>query len=620
MLPLFVLIAQSTGQEWEHYGNDAGGMRYARLTQIGPKNVSKLKLAWENHSGEVPNAPGDGPSSNDEATPVYVDGTLIYSTPKSVVIAVDGDTGKERWRYDPKVPLHSPAAQEPFTSRGVAIWRGSGGKVRVLFGTYDARLLALDAKTGELCADFGKKGVIDLREGLGSIWRPAYCISSPPAIVGDLVVTGSSIADNMQAEMPSGMLRAFDVRTGALRWTWDPLGRAQSPFDPKRPYLPGAANAWSILSVDAARDLIFVPTGSQSPDFYGGLRPGDNRCANSISAIQASTGKLKWSFQVVHHDVWDYDVPAQPILAEVKGQPAVIALTKMGHIFVLNRESGVPIFPVEERTVPTSDVPGEALSPTQPFPTMPKPLVPSQLTDDQIWAITPKEREFVRNKVKGMRNEGIFTPPSLQGTVLFPGNVGGCNWSGGSFDPQTQTLYVNTNRIATLITLIPKESFSEVKRANPGVEITAQFGAPLGVRRDWLFAHGGVPGNKPPWGTFTAVDLNSGKARWEVPLGSMPSLADLPGSEKYGSINFGGSMVTESGLVFIAASLDAHLRAFSAKTGEVLWSVALPTGGHGAPMTYRSKKTGRQYIVQIAGGHHGLGTKNGDSILAYALP
>jgi quinoprotein glucose dehydrogenase len=270
--------------------------------------------------------------------------------------------------------------------------------------------------------------------------------------------------------------------------------------------------------------------------------------------------------------------------------------------------------------VPTSDVPGEALSPTQPFPTLPKPLVPSQLTEDQIWAITPKEREFVRSKVKGMRNEGIFTPPSLQGTVLFPGNVGGCNWSGGSFDPQSQTLYVNTNRIATLITLIPKESFPEVKQANPGVEITAQFGAPFGVRRDWLFGHGRVPGNKPPWGTLTAVDLNSGQARWEVPLGSMPSLADLPGSERYGSINFGGSMVTESGLVFIAASLDAHLRAFSAKTGEVLWSAALPTGGHGAPMTFRSKKTGKQYIVQIAGGHHGIGTRNGDSILAYALP
>jgi quinoprotein glucose dehydrogenase len=465
---------------------------------------------------------------------------------------------------------------------------------------------------------FGKNGTIDLRAGLGKIDSASYTISSPPTVVNETVIVGSCIADNQTANSASGMVRGFDTTTGKLKWTWDPLGRPLAKATDKQPYLPGSANAWTILSADPERDLLFVPTGSQAPDFYGGLRPGDNRAANSITALRASTGEKVWSFQVVHHDLWDYDVPAQPILSTLKGKPIVIVMTKMGNVFVLDRETGEPVLRVEERAVPQSDVPGESAAKTQPFPAETPTLVPQKLATEDAWGIHERARQFVLNKLKGKRNEGLFTPPSLEGTVLFPGDIGGCNWSGGSYDGKTATLYVNTNRLATIVTLIPKADLAKARKDFLGAEISNQSGTPYGMKRDWLYGPNMVPGTKPPWGTLTALDLSRGAVRWEKPLGFMPSLAGIQGSSEFGSINLGGSLATASGLVFIAASQDEYLRAFDSTSGDVLWKVKLPAGGNAAPMTY--SENGKQFLVICAGGHHAMRTRFGDYMVAYALP
>ncbi len=622
-----IAVSKSDG-DWPAYGRDAGGTRYSPLAQINRDNVKSLKVAWEYRTGAAGAKGETARKAAFEATPLMVDGTLYLSTPFNRVIALDPETGKEKWTYDPKVDLTKGYSE--VTSRGVSTWVDRNARRRIYVATIDARLIALDGASGELCKDFGQDGQVDLTRDVRLVDRGDYQVTSPPAVISDLLIVGSTLGDNRGVELERGIVRAYNARTGKLQWSWDPIPKAVD--DPARKtwggesaIRTGAANAWSIISVDPERNLVFVPTSSPSPDYYGGERKGSNLYANSVVALRASTGKIVWHFQVVHHDLWDYDVASQPVLITMKRNgrnvPAVAVGTKIGHLFVLHRETGKPLFPVEERRVPQSTVAGEEASPTQPFPVMPRSLVPQKFTADDAWGMTPAERDACREQMKNLRSEGVFTPPSLEGTIAVPGNVGGMNWSGMSYDPKRGLLITNTNRLAFLVKLIPRDEYNKMRSSGNNRlkgEYGRQTGTPYAMYREPLRAPSGAPCNAPPWGALTAVDLATGAVRWEVPLGQIPQLAMVPESSKWGSFNLGGSIITAGGLVLIAAAMDNYLRAFDVETGRELWKAELPASAQAMPMTYQGKD-GKQYIVICAGGHGKLGTKMGDSVMAFTL-
>jgi len=618
--------------QWANYGNDPGGMRYSPAKQVNSGNVKDLKPAWTYQSGELKTYEGTGIASKAafEATPLMVGGILYFCTPTNRVIAIDAATGKERWVFDPKVNLKGDYSE--VTSRGVSKWINSDRKpgdesyMRIFAATIDGRLIALEASTGKPIPSFGKGGVIDLKEGVGEIQ-----VTSPPAVINDIIVIGSTMGDNGRFDYPPGVVRAYDARTGILKWSWDPIPR--KPTDEgfntwigEKAQKTGAANAWAPISADLANDLVFVPTSCPSPDYYGGERKGQNLYANSIVAIKASTGKVIWHFQTVHHDIWDYDIAAQPVLLDISRNgekiPAVAVLTKMGHIFVLNRKTGQHLFPVEERKVPASDVPGEEAAMTQPFPAQLPALGLQNVSEDSAWGPTPELLQIAKERISRHSHQGVFTPPSLKGSLITPGNVGGMNWSGASVDPERNVLVTNTNRIAALITLFPKTANTRqsVNKALPRAEVAPQEGTPYIMSREYLFiieAGEFIMQTKPPWGTLAAVDLTTGKLKWERPLGMMMNPEKYPDAAKWGSINFGGAITTAGGLIFIASSMDGFIRAFNTDNGEMLWQAMLPAGGQATPMTY--ELNGKQYVVIAAGGHGKLGTKLGDYIVAYSL-
>jgi len=622
---------------WPCYGRDAGGARYSPLRQINDGNVQQLKLAWTCRTDELKTYAGTRvlEKAAFEATPIMIGNTLYFSTPSCRVLAVDAGTGQKKWVYDPQMDLHADYSE--ITSRGVSAWPAQGpagtkdaaGEVqRIFIATIDGRLIALDAKNGQPISSFGKEGSINLREGFDD----NISETSPPAIIGNLVIVGSSIGDNQRYNYPPGMVRAYDVLTGKLRWRWNPIPTdekdvAWKTWNGPKAHETGAANTWSIISTDAVRDLVFIPTSSPSPDYYGGERLGQNLYGNSLVALQASTGKMVWHFQVVHHDLWDYDIAAQPMLIDVekKGKkiPAVAVGTKMGHIFILDRVTGKPLFPVEERPVPASDIPGEEAWPTQPFPVLPAPLGIQGLTKEDAWGLTEAERQEAEKRIVELRNKGPFTPPSYEGTIMSPGNVGGIHWGGMCYDPEKGLLITNINRLAAVIHMLPREKADQLEKEQPRmmrVETGWQKGTPYIMKRDYLFrtdARGRVMQTKPPWGTLLAIDLRTGLKKWEVPLGYMLDPKKFPGAENWGSINFGGAIVTAGNLVFVAASLDGHLRAFDTRTGAMVWEYQLPAGGQATPMSYEIG--GKQYIVIAAGGHGKLNTPQGDYVLAFSL-
>lgn len=632
------LFAQSNpkaSKEWPAYGNDAGGQRYAASTQINDKNVQQLKLAWTFHTGELQTYTGTNlmEKAAFEATPLMIDGVLYFSTPTSRVIAIDGVSGKEKWTYNPKIDL--TANYSEVTSRGVSAWPMPGTNkadttpLRIFIATLDGSLIALNAATGRIIDSFGKGGVIDLREGFGK----DLSITSPPAIIGNTIVVGSSMGDNQRVNYPRGTVRAYDVISGALRWSWDPVPKdstdaAWKTWGSNSGAITGGANAWAVISGDSARDLVFIPTSCPSPDYYGGQRKGQNLYGNSIVALRASTGKLIWYYQVVHHDIWDYDIAAQPVLLDVNKNgvdvPAIAVGTKMGHIFILNRETGKPLFPVEERAVDFSTVDGEEASPTQPFPVRPSPVGLQRITSADAWGLTTQAKEEATKTIALYHNNGIFTPPSYNGSIITPGNAGGIHWGGMCYDPEKKLLITNINRLAAVIRMIPREKIKDIEKENEAVlraETGRQAGTPYIMKRSYLFKtdnNGFTMQTAPPWGTLLAIDLHDGQKKWEVPLGYMLNPAEHKNAENWGSLNFGGAIVTKGNLVFVAATMDDHLRAFDARTGKKLWQVALPASAQATPMTYEWK--GKQYIVIAAGGHGKLHTKQGDYIMAFALP
>jgi quinoprotein glucose dehydrogenase len=619
--------------DWPSWGHDAGGQRFSPLATIDRSNVATLRVAWTFHTGDA-YQPKKGRPTAFEATPIYLDGTLYLSTPLGRILALDPVTGQQRWAFDARID--KDAGYGDYASRGVSTWKAPSGERRIYLATIDARLFAVDAATGKPCAGFGAQGVVDLRRGL-RIPVPAdryadYEETSPPAVIGSTIVVGSGIADNNAVGAPSGEVRGFDALTGTLKWTWDPI--PQNPKDPAAAtwkngsaQRTGAANAWSVIATDPERGLVFVPTGSSSPDYFGGERLGDDRYANSITALRGETGELVWSFQTVHHDLWDYDVASPPVLFDVhrggKTIPAVGVGSKDGNYFILNRETGEPVFGVEERPVPKSDVAGEIASPTQPFPKLPPALAPQSLDPAKILG-SEADRAWCRAEIAKLRYDGVFTPPSVRGSLILPGNIGGLAWGGAAYDPDHHLLLIPTNNLAAQVRLIPRADFDKEEEANGrdlsgGWEFARQRGTPFGMARRFLRAPGGWPCTPPPWGTLNAVDADTGALKWSVPLGRLPRMGPAePPPAEYGSIALGGPIVTAGGLVFMAGTVDSALRAFDVATGKELWKADLPTSARSVPMTYRGPD-GKQYLVIAAGGHGLPIAPLGDSVIAFVL-
>ncbi len=620
--------ASAPGDGWPSYGGDPGGHRYSQASQLTPRNVGALETAWVYSTGDLERRSSHMHEAAAQGTPILVEDSLVFCTPFNEVIALDPGSGAERWRFDPDIDLEQNPANQ-FVCRGVSYWRDSASdgycSRRILTGTNDARLIAIDALSGERCPGFGDNGEVRIDPGMELWWPGEYQITSPPAVVGDTVIVGSAISDNARVRAPAGSVRAFDVRSGAHKWDFDPIPRTSS--DPGRsswrgPGAPGEghANVWAPMSVDLERQLVFLPTTSPSPDFYGGLRPGDNRYANSVVALHAESGELAWGFQTVHHDLWDYDLPAQPGLYSVwkdgRSHDVVAQVTKTGMLFVLDRDSGKPFLPVEERAVPPSAIAGESPSPTQPFPLTP-PIVPQSASADDAFGITWFDKWLCSRRIAASVSTGIFTPPSAQGTLLSPFTGGGANWGGAAFDPTRNLLVVNMSNMLHEVTLFPAEQVEEMRKVFHDQEVAPQQGAPYGMKREVVLSPLGLPCNAPPWGVIAGVDLASGAIVWRKTLGTTEDLSPGPGF-RLGTPNVGGPAISAGGLVFIGAAMDDYLRAIDVTTGEELWKGRLPAGGQATPMIY--EWGGRQYVVIYAGGHARMGTRLGDSVVAFALP
>jgi quinoprotein glucose dehydrogenase len=628
--------------DWVNYGNTLAGSRYSPLSQINTSDVGRLKLAWSFRTGDLPRPGEKAPREfTDEVTPIKVGDALYLCTPHNQVISLDAETGAVRWRFDPHV---NSAQVFVIACRGVSYYArpGASGPCarRIVAATTDARLLELDADTGRLCPGFGAGGSVDLTRGMGLVVPGFSYQTSAPTVAGDRIIVGGWIIDNVTANEPSGVVRAFDASTGQLSWAWD-MGapdRTGAP-PPGQQYTRNTPNAWATYAADPSLNLVYVPTGNSPPDWWGGRRrPFDDRYSSSIVALDLDTGRPRWSFQTTHHDTWDYDVPAQPVLVDLPTAsgtiPALAQATKRGEIFVLDRRNGHPVFPVTERPVPGGGPAGDRLSPTQPFSAI--SLLPPRLREADMWGVTPLDQLVCRIRFRQSRYEGIFTPWTLdRPDIEYPGSLGVVDWGGVAIDEARKLLIANTSAVPYRNELLRR---SEAPPPAQGVRLqtpppgqpqadyawSPMIGTPYSAHVAPFMGPLKVPCNQPPWGFLRAIDLKTGKQVWKRPIGSTrdsgPYGIALPFAIPMGVPNIGGSIVTAGGLIFNGATLDQYLRAYDEATGRKLWQARLPAGGQATPMTYISPRSGRQFVVIAAGGHQGLSTRTGDYILAYALP
>ncbi len=625
--PLAISAEPEADIDWPAYGGAPGGGRFTPAEQIHAENVGRLQIAWQHRSGDFRLGELSPTEAFDEAimrrpttfmvTPIVVNDTLYYCTPYNRVFALDSQTGAEKWVFDPGVDM----TKEGLTNcRGVSSWQdpqGASGVCshRIIMGTLDSRIIVLDGATGKRCPDFAGGGDVNLAEGISEYHEREYGVSSPPAIIGNTLVTGAFIADSQRNDIPAGVVRAYDVKTGEMRWGWNSVPPGTAEFDEDGNYRSGTTNVWSIISVDPELNLVYVPTGNSSPDYYGGDRNGDlDHYSSSIVALNADTGEVVWHFQTVHHDIWDYDIPAQPVLVDltINGveERALVQVTKMGMTFVLDRVTGKPLHPVEERPVPQEGaVPGEYLSPTQPFPVKPDPLHKLGITPEDAWGLTFWDEGRCEDLLEELHTGPIYTPPSLAGTVYFPSALGGNNWDTPAVDPDRQIMVASTKHIPISVKLIPRDECPE--------NAWQQVGSPYCVLIEAVVSPLGAPCSAPPYSTLAGVDLKSGDILWQIPLGTLEELAPWPFSLMKGAVSMGGAMVTRSGLTFIGGTSDRYFRAFNTETGEELWLDKLPTTANSVPMSYTSG--GRQFIVIAAGGHWVSDAPAADYLIAYTL-
>jgi quinoprotein glucose dehydrogenase len=616
--------------DWYAYGRTEYGQRYSPLAQITPDNVSKLQVAWTYHTQDI-RSPNDPTETTYEVTPLKVGDTIYFCTPHDLVFALDAETGAEKWEYDPQIKEPPKTSTQHLTCRGVSYDPGPAASTgecaqRLFLPTVDGRLIAISASTGKPCPGFGgDDGTVDLWQNMPNVTPGSYYSTSPPVVTSHLIIVGGAVNDNVSTTETSGVIRAFDLVTGDLVWNWDSLNPDDTAPIGSGTYRANSPNSWSIASYDPELGLIYLPMGNQPPDQFGGRRDANaEKYSAATVALNAETGKVAWVFQGVHHDLWDMDMPAQPSLVDLTINsvvvPALVQPTKQGELFVLNRKTGAPILPVTEDAAPTGAAAGDTSSPTQPRSAL--SFKPADLTEASMWGLTPFDQLICRIMFRSMTYGGRFTPPSIKGSIIYPGNFGTFNWGGVAVDPERQVVFAMPVYLAFTSRLIPRADDSTryvTKDGDP--PFNENFGAPYAGKLASFLGPLGVPCQAPPWGYVAAADLITGKTVYKHINGTIQDLAPFPLPPlKMGVPGIGGPIITRGGVAFLSGTLDNYVRGYDTTSGKQLWESRLPAGGQATPMTYWSDASQRQFLLVVAGGHGSTGTKAGDSIIAFALP